>query len=159
MNTPIIPDDERLNNTLHAFEIAMMTPVVSGELVPWVSTADEALELLCGEFYHRLGVLHPLQLRLIRRELDDLDGCQQKLITEDTLIGKQLTSVRHQIDSLARRAEQVGSDEARVVEQQHLLVTSGLDLVLQIRKQETALATWLWQALNHDMEVKGDNDA
>jgi hypothetical protein len=146
----MISSPDSLLSSLTVLEGALMTPVVSGELDAWVAAvqraANEAAQVLC----HHLDTVHRDQFHVIAREGDHLLKRVQDLREEDACIRDNIERFLNRIGNLDTRAERVGSDEARVRLHLQELIDQGLALILQIRKQETCLQTWLSEAMNRD---------
>jgi hypothetical protein len=153
MNNQPASIDDPLAESIAAFETSLMTPVVSGELATWVAAAKRTAKGLADVFAQQIKVFHPQQLRVIKRDGEDLHKRVQDLEAEDRLISDKLREVIDRIAVLDERTERIGSDEARASAQQQDVVDQGLDVILHIRKQETALRTWLSEALNRDTGV------
>jgi hypothetical protein len=145
--------DDPLLTSLTALEAALLTPVVAGELENWVAAVQRAAHEMAPVLYRQLDSVHCEQFSVIARDGDHLLKRVEDLREEDTRIRENVEPFLSRIGSLDGRAERVGSDEARVRDHLQELIDQGVALIVQIRKQETSLQTWLSEALNRDTGV------
>ena len=139
-----------LNETLAKLETALLSPVVSGELESWASTAEEASTLLAQRLPAYLNsVLHPDYAEIAQSDPELLSKVE-KLIAEDQNVVLELDAFRKHINDFARRASQIKKDEAQVAADRTKLEQEGLALILRIKRQRATADTWLAEANYRD---------
>lgn len=139
-----------LAECLERLEHHLELPHVSGELHWW---SDEVVRLLReAEGHVRAAVAeeHPRSFDAIRKNHPNLFKEVEKLRQDDAGL---ITS----LDSVLRHAEQFDAqtDETVLAEQQfhdkrERLIHEGLSFVLQVRRQRSAVATWLAESLQRE---------
>jgi len=144
-----------LSATLEKFETALLSPVISGELVEWIAAANEAMQELCRSMRRQFVAIHQKEFAEIARQDPELSNCVQQLQNEDATIAHELQHAQQRLTSLAELAEMAEPDELRVETLREQVVEQCVELVLHIRKQEAAAATWLTEAFQRD---RGDVD-
>jgi len=139
-----------LNETLAKLETALLSPVVSGELESWASTAEEASTLLAQRLPAYLNsVLQPDYAEIAKSDPELLSKVE-KLIAEDQNVVLELDAFRKHINDFARRASQIKKDEAQVATDRTKLEQEGLALILRIKRQRATADTWLAEANYRD---------
>jgi hypothetical protein len=146
-----IPEKEHaLRDSLTQLETALGTPVLAGELGHWAQAVrkefDACIRVLGGHF----GQVHRRQFADILQQ--DLEMARQveQLKEEDQAILKDVEQFGQELDRLAIVAKTVGRHESQAQDHTQAVVQSGLMLVARIRKQETAITTWLMEAFQRD---------
>ena len=74
----------------------------------------------------------------------------EQLKEEDAGIAQQMVEFSRSLECLAAIAGAVGQHESRAQEQADQLVNSGQMFIARVRKQETAITTWLLEAFQRD---------
>lgn len=152
----INPDDDPFLKALTSFETALATPVVAGELGPWITNARIACD--------RVGVLlrsdvqrkHAELFAQILREDAELASRVEKLQEADAQIATfEYEEVHVRLRKLSDRADVADKHEARVSDSLEDTIKQALAFVINARTQETALSTWLMEAFNRD---RGEGD-
>lgn len=144
-----------LGPTLEKFETAIISPIVSGELIEWIASANEAMQELCLSMRRQFVAVHQKDFAEIARQDPELSSCVQQLQNEDATIAHELQHVQQRLASLAELAELAESDELRIAAAREKIAAQCVALVLRIRTQEAAAATWLTEAFQRD---RGDGD-
>jgi hypothetical protein len=62
----------------------------------------------------------------------------------------QCQSLSRQFADLEANATRAGADEKQVIDQQRALLDEGLRFVIDVRRQETAIRTWIEEAFDRD---------
>ena len=139
-----------LNTALTTLETALLTPVVSGELETWATTAQQAaIELDRRLPPYLRSVLHPQYAEIARSDAELLPRVEQ-LIAEDQNLLLEQSAFCDRINAFAQRAAQVKRDEAQVANERTQLEQEGIGLIVRIKKQRAAADTWLAEATYRD---------
>lgn len=144
---------DRLAEALTLLETALLTPIVSGELEPWVATMQRALSRTAQAVRHQVDVVHPTQLAEIGRRDPEMLPRVEQLREQDRQVQQAVVQLQDRSSTLDARAERVGSDEARVRDHLPAFIELGLATVLQVRKQETTVRTWFVESFQRDKGV------
>jgi hypothetical protein len=142
--------EQDLREALGRLETALGTPVLSGELTDWVQSVQRALDgcvrALRGEFDYG----HPQQYADILQQDLEIARQVEQLKEEDRAILADVGRFGEELDHLAIVAKAVGRHESQAIEGANQVVQSGLMLVARVRKQQTAITTWLMEAYQRD---------
>jgi len=146
----VAQQEQELRQQLEALETALGTPVISGELGDWVRAVRKAYEAAKRSLGEQLRLGHRRHFANILQQ--DLEMARQveQLKEEDQAILEQMEEFGREIERLASLAEAVGRHESRAQQFADEIVDKGLMLVARVRKQETALTTWLMEAYQRD---------
>lgn len=142
-------DDPELAEALGAFETALATPIVPGELEPWAETLQAKAKRL-EPLLHRRIADHEKCFSQIEKADPELIKRVENLKSEDEEIHSEFQSLSERIASLAERAPDTEPGETVANRQVPELVDNGLAFVIRVRKQEVALRTWLVEAFQRD---------
>ncbi len=142
--------EQELLDALTAMETALHTPVISGELKDWVESVRKAFAAATVALRNQFKQRHRQHFADILKE--DLEMARQveKLKQEDQEILEQLTEWGRSLDDLAAVAAAAGRHESKVQEREGQVIKSGQMLIARVRKQETAITTWLIEAFQRD---------
>ena len=152
MATVCTPEQE-LRNALDAFETALATPVVAGELAAWSVAALEDWNELSAQVHYHVGHMHPRQYQQISHEDPEMLACVEKLKAEDTKIEQDREAFNRMIVRVVAHAPKFERDEEKIrVHTQHM-IDAGLAFVSRVRKQEIVIQTWFMEAFNRDRGV------
>ncbi len=154
-STPASPTTIKRNDqflkALEDFETSLETPVMSGDLIGWVTNVRRECE--------RLGVLlrddvqrqHAALYATITREDPELSSRVGKLrATDEQLVLVDFGNVQSSLKQLLDRAESVEQDELKASLLREDAVKQALAFVIGARTQETAIVTWFGEAFNRD---------
>jgi predicted nuclease with TOPRIM domain len=86
----------------------------------------------------------------------EMSALVEKLVRGDEQLLAQLTRFHEDLHSLAEAAEHVTKNELKLAEQRQKVEDEGIGLILSIRKQQAAAATWLDEAHFRDRGVAAD---
>jgi hypothetical protein len=142
-----------LRDALTKLETALGTPVLAGELTDWVQSVRKELGKCVNTLCGALAQAHGQQYADILQQ--DLEMARQveQLKQEDAAILEDVKRFGEELDCLAVVAKAVGRHESQAQEMTDRTVQSGLMLVARIRKQETAITTWLVEAYQRDRGI------
>ncbi len=145
--------DEVLKDSMAKLETALITPLVSGELAAWVTTAQQASVDLGAELSQFTKmVLHTQYAEIGKMDAELLSKVEQ-MIGEDEKLLADFELFNNELGDLARRVPQVKNDEGKTNDQRSRVEQQGTSLILRIKKQQTAATTWLSEAFNRDRGV------
>lgn len=145
--------EETLAATLGKLEMSLLAPPVPGELSLWTRTVQEAAATLAVELTSYLHTVLHVQYAEIAKTDPEMSRQVEKLICGDQQLLAQLTQFHESLHSLAVAAEHVKKDEAKLASLQQKVEATGIALVLSIKKQQAAAATWLSEAHFRDRGV------
>jgi hypothetical protein len=142
--------DPQFTEALGAFETALETPLVPGELEAWAHAVRASAANLEPLIERRIASAHREQLAEIERTDPELIRRVEILEKEDEQICRDLECLRTLVAELDAAAPSVGPNEEHLNDQVSRLVDQGLAWVIRVHKQEVALRTWLVEAFERD---------
>lgn len=145
--------EEAFHGVLEHLEVAAGTPMVPGEMENWLQEVDGALAKLQSSFEEQLRESHAPQLRSIKREDSEMFRHVEELQQEDAAITESIATLQARAGVLKPMVQRIEPDEKRAELAITELGEQALQLVSRIRKQETALRTWLQEAFTRDRGV------
>jgi hypothetical protein len=141
--------ETEFQDTLVEFEACVETPFVPGELPGWVSSAQAALERFIPTFDRQLKK-HQSDFEQIREQDQELHQRVATMQADDAALRELSRDIAQQLERLRTAAGLVEPDEALLRDTMHALVDDAIAFIVQIRKQEQAVRTWLMEAFNRD---------
>jgi hypothetical protein len=145
--------EHTLNETLARLERVLLAPVLSGELKTWVANVQQAAATFALDWTRYLhSVLH-VQYAQIAATDPELLTFVEKMKQADQELLEELARFHESLDALARAAAVVERDENKLSGMQKKVEQAGIDLILKIKKQRAAAATWLTEAVYRDRGV------
>jgi len=139
-----------INEALTRLENALLSPLVSGELNSWVQAVRVAtLELGAHLKEYIETVLHEQYQQIARTDEELLSNVEQ-MIEEDKNLLAEYEAFLHELDLLVARVPGAKRDEGKTADHRAHLEARGTALVLRIKKQKAAAATWLSEAFYRD---------
>ncbi len=145
-----ITSDSELKTALAAFETALSTPILSGELAAWVAEVDKTWNEASAQIRGQLTRLHPRQYEEMAEEDQEILPQIERLKAEDEAIAEQCEHFDRMVGRDAQHVPKLEPDEAKAQKHVQQLIDEGLDFVQRVRKQEVAVGTWLVEAFNRD---------
>jgi seryl-tRNA synthetase len=146
-------DQRELHDALEAFETALNTPVVSGELEDWTTALASAWRALRGAVEDQLQGPHHAQLKEIGKQDPELLPRVEQLKQEDQGIDRQLGELSERIDRLSAKAPQIEPNEGKADDERTRVMSDGVAFINRVRKQEVGIQTWFLEAFNRDLGV------
>lgn len=153
MNTSTSIDT--LQEAMTKVESVLLTPQVSGELDRWVDALRLASTDLFEEVKRFVKRVSETEYAKIADADAELLPRVQRMRDDDEKLVADLESFCGNVGVLAQRAALAASDESKTNEHRAVLEAQGHDLILRIKKQQSAASTWLTEALNRDRGVSG----
>ena len=144
------PEEIDLKESIDRLERALLTPVLSGELISWVKTVQEAatcLDEMLLPYFKR--VLHADYHEIAKSDNELLFRIEQMIAEEQKLVERK-DNFRQLLGHLAERTQHVQSDEAKVADERLKLEQEGVELLTEIKRLQTAANTWLQEAVYRD---------
>ena len=135
---------------LARLEKCLETPVVPGELDLWAHETQRAADQVAALLEVQLHDRHPEVFAEIEQQDSDLMTRVEELRQGDQQSCELLHAFQERLNHLVARADRIEPDEKRGADDQAAIVESGLKFVIQARTQETALETWLMEAVARD---------
>ena len=139
----------QLKEIIDNLERALLTPVVAGELVGWVSTVQDAADDLDEAIHPFLNVLHTEYKEIAKSDSEMLSRVEQLMDGEKKMLS-MLEEFRRDLHILATRAPEVYSDEAKAADERMKVEKQGIRLLTQIKRQQAGVSTWLAEAVYRD---------
>lgn len=151
MHTP--SKQSPLLEALARLELNLEKPVVPGEMVRWTTEVRRALEEVGPLLREVIEKEHPSKCNQISQEDPGLLRRVTQTKEQDQKSLEILDQIRARFEQLARDAETVVPDEARLTEAHQQGVNAGLAFVIHVRTQEASIDTWLMEALDRDRGI------
>jgi hypothetical protein len=142
--------EDELRQSLSQLEACLETPRISGELPDWISAVQGAIAPVGDLLVRRMDDLHREEFAEIGEQDPDLLVRVENLKGEDRKIRKQLSNLSKHAVQLAKIAWRIEPDEGQLRQHVTQVTELGVSLVNRIRKQETAITTWLIEAFDRD---------
>lgn len=152
------PAEIKIAHTLCTLEQSLLSPLVSGEIRQWQSTVQDAAATLSVDLATFLRTVLHIQYAEIARSAPELAGQLTKLTESD---GQLLGEVAKFLEQLYRLGEVIDKadpqkTESLVEKYRQQTVEMGLALILSVRKQQAAAATWYEEAQFRDLGIAAD---
>jgi hypothetical protein len=142
--------EQALDETLSKVEMALLSPVVSGELKSWVSNVQQAAATFAVDWTCFLNtVQHKQYAEIGENDAELLSRVQQMIQTERQLL-EELARFHEKLHALSGRAADAQWQESPLAAEQQKVADAGIGLILQIKKQRAEAATWLSEAIYRD---------
>lgn len=134
-------------------EAALLTPLVSGELLSWVETVLSAAATFGTDWTRYVRTtLHPMYKEIAKTDNDLLTKVEQMTRTDHELF-EHVAAFQEHLAGMMHLAEVAGLEEVRVEERRQSIENEGMELILRIKKQQAASGTWLAEAQYRDRGV------
>lgn len=142
--------EDEFRRALEAFEMAVETPFVPGELERWIASVDECLQRLTPLLEDRLNRIHQQEFAEISQEDPGLQSRVDALRQQDRENLEQAAHFEELIPRIKLAIDRVEPDEARVIAMLEDFVEDALHFVIEARRQEVAIRTWFVEAFERD---------
>jgi hypothetical protein len=134
-------------------EIALLAPVVSGEMEGWVVAVQQAAATFAMDWTTHLRTTLHVQYEAIASTDPELSACVEKMIQTDHELLEELACFHEKLRNLQQAAIHVNWQESKLVAQRQNIEQAGIGLILRFKKQQSAAATWLTEAVYRDRGV------
>ena len=144
-----------LKDALEKLEAQLETPTVAGELVNWLEAASSLWQELRAPLQNQIEHVHSSGFKRIRKDDPDLLRRVEQMQEQDEQLLNQLAEHQHTFAELYELAVKTEPNETKVI--QHVVEANGagIQYVIDVRKQERALETWMQEAEFRDSGVSG----
>jgi transcriptional regulator of aromatic amino acid metabolism len=153
MATPTSTNRKRLEEALDAVEAALEKPVVPGELQSWLENASAAFSNLEAPLRDRIAETHSKQFTEISEQDTEMLQRVERLREEDVKLLEQYNRLARQVAGIDFKLEEDHQTETRLDPIVDRMADHGLKLVIDIRKQESAITTWYVEAFQRDRGI------
>jgi len=150
--TTVVPE-QTLQDTMAKLEAALLAPVVSGEMESWVLAVQQAAATFAMDWTTHLRTVLHVQYEQIANADSELSSCVEKMIQTDHELLEELACFHEKLHNLQQAAIHVDWQEGKLAAQRQNIEQAGIGLILRIRKQQSAAATWLTEAVYRDRGV------
>lgn len=141
------------SQAVRALETSLEAPLVPGESQRWIHAVREACSQLRLLLKQHFEETHGEILGTIAEEDPGLSHRVEALRNVDRRLREDFESITSQATQLLERIDAAAPDERKVRASVEELSEHALAFVIQVRKQEAALSTWLQEAVNRDRGV------
>jgi hypothetical protein len=142
--------DQELKTALDAFEVALITPVVSGELAVWGDGVRAQWASLAPLVDRQRSRLHPKQFDEMTRTDPEIFSQVDKLKAEDAALEEEQQKLGLLVNRLTNLAPLIEPDERKFNDLQATLRKVGVAFVAHCKQQQVAVQTWYLEAFNRD---------
>jgi hypothetical protein len=148
-----IRTDEQLRTALDKLEQCMETPVVPGQLGPWLQACRDLWVDVESSLQQRIDEGHADLLADIAAQDPELLPRVEQLLEEDIVLLKKSRQLRNDADWLSAGCRQEHANQQKIDDQLRQFTKESLEWVMRIRAQETAIVTWYQEAFNRDRGI------
>jgi len=145
--------DQTLTDTMAKLEAALLAPVVSGEMQAWVLAVQQAAATFAMDWTTHLRTVLHVQYEQIANTDPELSSCVEKMIQTDHELLEELACFHEKLHDLHQAASHVDWQESKLAAERQNIEQVGIGLILRIKKQQSAAATWLTEAVYRDRGV------
>lgn len=138
-----------LKAAIDKLETSLLTPVLAGELVNWITQVQDSADDLDELVKPCLERLHSDFTEIAKSDNELLSRVQQMVNVEQELL-KQHEEFRRNLHLLATKAPKVFSDEAKVADERLKVERQGTSLLTELKRLQAAASTWLSEAVYRD---------
>jgi hypothetical protein len=147
--TPLNPERE-LKSSLDAFEEALLTPIVSGELPAWAQNVKSTWAEASAQVSYHVKQLHPRQYEEIAAQDPELLPRIEVLKQEDCALEQRRDELSEAIGRVTTHIPELEPDEAKAASFTQELIDSSIQFIASVRKQSLAVQTWFSEAFTRD---------
>jgi isopentenyldiphosphate isomerase len=142
--------ERELKNALEAFEEALLTPIVSGELPTWAENVKSAWARASAQIHYHVRQLHPRQYEEIAAQDPELLPRIEVLKQEDGAVEQRRKELDEVILRVTTHIPELEPDEAKAARFTQELIGSSIQFIASVRKQSLAVQTWFSEAFTRD---------
>jgi hypothetical protein len=143
-----------LDESIAAFERAVFSPAVPGELVTWSAAARKSLEQLQSDVTENSEVHHAPIYDTISDADPEMLGRVQQLQAEDDALVRCIGETLEIAKTLYSVATAVDRDEVKAASLKDGFIKAAEAVSIRLKKQELAIDVWLQEAQTRDRGVK-----
>ena len=138
---------------LEQLEQQLEVPYVSGQLHAWSETVVELAEKAQEAVRMSIEQEHPCTFATIVKSHSNLQTQVEQLREEDRQILPAFDPLLHEARQFAATVNETELARQQIEPARERLVKDGLALVIRVRRQRSAIETWLGEALQRDNGV------
>lgn len=142
-----------LKERVTAFEESLSTPFASGEMADWAAKVEQAAEALLQVLRDELPPLRQQQFDTMLGEDPALEPRVNEIRESDAENIAHLERLHKQLATVAGQADVRQEAETALHDRVQKITEAGLHLVVEVRKQNTAVDTWIQEAFQRDRGV------
>ncbi len=139
-----------LIDAIEELEVSLESPLVPGDMADWADAVRQSCARLQPVLTDQVYAVHAHAIDQIKSEDPELSTCAANLRHTDEITMQQFARIANWVSNLPERVNQVEPDEGCMTDELHELIHDGLNFVLHVRGQETALRTWMVESLYRD---------
>jgi len=110
----------------------------------------KSFDAACGAIVNQIQAVHPEQIEEIEGQDPELFARTKQLREDDQSNKEWCRRLSQAFADFEAKAKRAGADEKQVMDQQQAVLEDGLQFVTHVRKQETAIRSWLQEAFDRD---------
>lgn len=138
-----------LKAAIDKMETALLTPVLAGELVSWITQVQDSADDIDELLQPCLERIHSDFTEIAKSDNELLSRVEQMVGNEKELI-KLHEEFRRDLQLLATKAPKVMSDEAKVADERLKVEQQGTHLLTELKRLQAKASTWLQEAVYRD---------
>ena len=142
-----------LKERVTAFEEALATPFGSGDMADWAGKVEQAAQGLLHVLRDELPPLRQQQFDTMLGEDPALEPRVNEIRECDAENLAHLERLHKQLGTVAGQADMRQEAETALHDRVEKITETGLHLVVEVRKQNTAVDTWIQEAFQRDRGV------
>jgi len=142
-----------LADTLERLERQLELPHISGELNSWAAESLKLLKELDRQVRWAVNSEHPRAFETIVKNQANLLQQVEKMRPEDQQLLEALEPVIRQAEQFALSMNETALAEQQFQPKRERLVNDGLSFILRMRRQQSAVDTWLRESMQRDNGV------
>jgi len=119
----------------------------------WVLAVQQAAATFAVDWTTQLRTVLHVQYEQIANTDSELSACVEKMIQTDQALLEELACFHEKLHDLEQAASHVDWQETKLAAQRQNIEQTGIGLILRIKKQQSAAATWLAEAMYRDRGV------
>lgn len=138
-----------LKAAIDKMETALLTPVLAGELVSWITQVQDSADDIDELLQPCLERIHSDFTEIAKSDNELLSRVEQMVGDEKELL-KLHEEFRRDLQLLATKAPKVNSDEAKVADERLKVEQQGTHLLTELKRLQAKASTWLQEAVYRD---------
>ena len=142
-----------LKERVTAFEESLSTPFSSGDMADWAGKVEQAAQALLQVLRDELPPLRQQQFDTMLGEDPALEPRVNEIRESDAENVTHLERLHKQLATVAGQADVRQEAETALHDRVQKITEAGLHLVVEVRKQNTAVDTWIQEAFQRDRGV------
>lgn len=152
------PAESKLTDTLQSLEQSLLSPLVGGDIEPWVKNVEQRAATLSVDIATFSRTVLHVQYAEIARNAPELSKQLDALIAADNQLLQQSTDFLTHLHQFAEIIEQADPQkrETKLEPHRQKVVELGLAIILTVRKQQAAANTWFEESQFRDIGNAAD---